>query len=179
MRLNDDFIKIGIVPKRKPLQSMQRNVQTLLNQLIRSWKNQKILSGGTCIGLYSNSFDKKIGQKKAHLMGIQVNDGTIVQKVDWARSKFEQKVDVSSVFTSDDIVDVISVTKGKGFEGVTHRRGTKKLPRKTHKGLRKVACIGNYLIVQYLMFFKLDILYCLIFIYLYYIGAWHPSRQGF
>ena len=34
------------------------------------------------------------------------------------------------------------------FSGVTSRWHTKKLPRKTHKGLRKVACIG----------------------------AWHPSR---
>nr|CAG8458601.1 14125_t:CDS:10 [Entrophospora candida] len=90
----------------------------------------------------------KIGQKKAHLMEIQVNGGTISAKVDWAKSKFEQEVDILSVFAPDEIVDVIGVTKGKGFEGVTHRWGTKKLPRKTHKGLRKVACIG----------------------------AWHPSR---
>lgn len=37
------------------------------------------------------------------------------------------------------------------FLGVTSRWHTKKLPRKTHKGLRKVACIG----------------------------AWHPSRVSF
>ena len=37
------------------------------------------------------------------------------------------------------------------FLGVTFRWGTKKLPRKTHKGLRKVACIG----------------------------AWHPARVSF
>lgn len=37
------------------------------------------------------------------------------------------------------------------FSGVTSRWHTKKLPRKTHKGLRKVACIG----------------------------AWHPSRIQF
>lgn len=35
--------------------------------------------------------------------------------------------------------------------GVTSRWNTKKLPRKTHKGLRKVACIG----------------------------AWHPARVGY
>ena len=28
--------------------------------------------------------------------------------------------------------------------GVTSRWGTRKLPRKTHKGLRKVACIGSW-----------------------------------
>lgn len=37
------------------------------------------------------------------------------------------------------------------YIGVTSRWHTKKLPRKTHKGLRKVACIG----------------------------AWHPSRVSF
>jgi large subunit ribosomal protein L3e len=89
-----------------------------------------------------------IGQKKAHIMEVQLNGGTIAQKVDWAREHFEKTVDVSSIFEQDEMIDVIGVTKGKGFEGVTHRWGTKKLPRKTHKGLRKVACIG----------------------------AWHPSR---
>jgi len=42
------------------------------------------------------------------------------------------------------MIDVIGVTKGKGFEGVTTRWGTRRLPRKTHKGLRKVACIGSW-----------------------------------
>ncbi|CAG8562297.1 19096_t:CDS:2, partial [Gigaspora rosea] len=80
----------------------------------------------------------KIGQKKAHLMEIQLNGGTIEQKVDWAFEHFEKFVDISSVFEQDELIDIIGVTKGKGFEGVTHRWGTKKLPRKTHKGLRKV-----------------------------------------
>merc|ERR1712178_409946 len=30
--------------------------------------------------------------------------------------------------------------KGKGFTGVTKRYGVRKLPRKTHRGLRKVGC---------------------------------------
>jgi large subunit ribosomal protein L3e len=79
-------------------------------------------------------------QKKAHLMEIQVNGGSITDKVEFAKSNFEKTVDVSSVFEQDECIDVIAVTKGHGFEGVTHRWGTKKLPRKTHKGLRKVAC---------------------------------------
>ncbi|KAK6743412.1 hypothetical protein RB195_010584 [Necator americanus] len=65
-------------------------------------------------------------QKKAHLVEIQVNGGTIEEKVNWAKEHLEK-------------------------QGVTSRWGTKKLPRKTHKGLRKVACIG----------------------------AWHPSRVAF
>jgi large subunit ribosomal protein L3e len=87
-------------------------------------------------------------QKKAHLMEIQLNGGSISQKVDWAVDHFEKPIEVSSVFDQDELIDCIGVTKGRGVKGVTSRWHTKKLPRKTHKGLRKVACIG----------------------------AWHPSR---
>jgi len=90
-------------------------------------------------------------QKKAHIMEVQLNGGTIANKVAWAREHLEKPVPVSQVFSQDEMIDVIGVTKGKGYKGVTSRWHTKKLPRKTHKGLRKVACIG----------------------------AWHPSRVQF
>jgi len=90
-------------------------------------------------------------QKKAHIMEIQLNGGTISDKVDWARQHMEKAIPISGVFGQDEMIDVIGVTKGKGVKGVTSRWHTKKLPRKTHKGLRKVACIG----------------------------AWHPSRVQF
>ncbi|KAJ5907704.1 hypothetical protein N7495_000386 [Penicillium taxi] len=85
-----------------------------------------------------------IKQKKAHLMEIQVNGGSISDKVDFAQNLFEKTIDVDSIFEKDEMIDVIAVTKGHGFSGVTSRWGTTKLPRKTHKGLRKVACIGAW-----------------------------------
>lgn len=72
-------------------------------------------------------------------MEIQVNGGSVADKVEFAKSHFEKTVEVGSVFEQDEVIDIVGVTKGHGFEGVTHRWGTKKLPRKTHKGLRKVA----------------------------------------
>jgi len=96
---------------------------------------------------------RKIGlrQKKAHLMEIQVNGGNVAEKVDWGYGLFERKVGVDTVFSQNDMIDIIGVTKGKGYEGVITRWGTATLPRKTHRGLRKVACIG----------------------------AWHPARVRF
>ncbi|KAJ3601481.1 hypothetical protein NHX12_032449 [Muraenolepis orangiensis] len=90
-------------------------------------------------------------QKKSHLMEVQLNGGTISDKIDWAREKLEQAIPINTVFSQDEMIDVIGVTKGHGYKGVTSRWHTKKLPRKTHRGLRKVACIG----------------------------AWHPARVAF
>lgn len=85
-----------------------------------------------------------LSQKKAHLAEIQLNGGSIAEKVNWIKEHLEKTVAVDSVFEQNEMIDVIAVTKGHGFEGVTHRYGTKKLPRKTHRGLRKVACIGAW-----------------------------------
>ncbi|XP_031552345.1 60S ribosomal protein L3-like [Actinia tenebrosa] len=94
----------------------------------------------------------KLTQKKAHIIEIQVNGGKdIAEKVDWCKERLENPAPVRKVFAQNEMIDVIGVTKGHGFKGVTYRWGTKKLPRKTHKGLRKVACIG----------------------------AWHPARVSY
>jgi large subunit ribosomal protein L3e len=91
---------------------------------------------------------KSIGQKKAHVAEIQINGGSISDKVDFALQRFEQEITVNEVFAKNELIDTIGVTKGKGFQGVIKRWGVRQLPRKTNKGTRKVACIG----------------------------AWHPSR---
>jgi len=83
-------------------------------------------------------------QRKGHVMEIQINGGTIEEKVDYAREKLEKSIFIDDIFELSEMIDTLGVTKGKGFEGVTQRWGVRKLPRKTHKGLRKVACIGAW-----------------------------------
>jgi len=110
----------------------------------------KLKKHSTVIRVLAHTQVRKLKQrqKKAQLMEIQVNGGTIAEKVDFAVNLFEKPVDIRSVFNENELIDIIGVTKGHGFEGVIKRWGVTRLPRKTHKGLRKVACIG----------------------------AWHPSR---
>jgi len=90
-------------------------------------------------------------QKKAHLMEIQVNGGSAADKVKFAHNLFEQQIPVDTVFSKNEMVDAIGVTRGRGYKGVVSRWGVTRLPRKTHRGLRKIACIG----------------------------AWHPARVNF
>jgi len=82
--------------------------------------------------------------KKAHVMEIQINGGKTQDKVNFVKSQFEKDLKVDQVFSQNELLDVIGVTKGKGYTGVTKRFGVKKLPRKSHRGLRKVGCIGSW-----------------------------------
>merc|ERR1712244_68046 len=119
----------------------KKQIETDLNKIKKYCKVVRVLA-------HTQTKLLRKRQKKAHLMEIQLNGGSVADKVDWAKEKFEQAIPVSNVFEQDELIDTIGVTKGRGVKGVTSRWHTKKLPRKTHKGLRKVACIG----------------------------AWHPSR---
>jgi len=113
----------------------------------------KIVKHCTVVRALAHTQIKKVNlrQKKAHLMEIQVNGGSMADKVAFIRGHFEKPVKISSVFEQNEMIDTMAITKGKGFEGVVTRWGVTRLPRKTHKGLRKVACIG----------------------------AWHPSRVSY
>lgn len=83
-------------------------------------------------------------QKKAHLMEIQINGGTVAEKVKYGYDLFERQVPVDGVFSQNDYIDVIGVGKGHGYQGTCSRWGTALLQRKTHRGFRKVACIGAW-----------------------------------
>jgi len=93
----------------------------------------------------------KLRQKVANLLEIQINGGDVPTKVEFARKLFEQEISVDKVFVEGEVVDICAATRGHGYEGVVARWGITRLPRKTHRGLRKVACIG----------------------------AWHPARVKF
>jgi len=89
---------------------------------------------------------RKVGlrQKKSHIMEIQVNGGSQSDKVDFGYSLFEKQVSIDAVFEQNDLIDAVGVTRGHGYTGVVSRWGVTRLPRKTHRGLRKVACIGAW-----------------------------------
>ena len=147
------FYKNWYNSKRKAFTNYSARLATAEGKEDMENKLQKIIDYCQVVRVLAHTQIQKlnIGQKKAHLMEIQVNGGSMEEKVAFAKSLLEKEVKVSDIFEMDEMIDTIGVTKGKGFEGVTTRWGTTRLPRKTHRGLRKVACIG----------------------------AWHPSRVHF
>ncbi|KAK4339881.1 hypothetical protein RND71_041343 [Anisodus tanguticus] len=66
---------------------------------------------------------KGLKQKKAHLMEIQVSGGDVARKVDYAYGFFEKQIPSDAIFQKDEMIDIIGVTEGKGYEGVVTRWG--------------------------------------------------------
>lgn len=79
-------------------------------------KNALGIAGALCSGHLQMRL-LPTSQKKAHIMEVQLNGGSISDKVDWAKEHLEQAVPVSAVFHQDEMIDIIGVSKGRGFKG--------------------------------------------------------------
>ncbi|CAN1305682.1 60S ribosomal protein L3 [Linum perenne] len=102
---------------------------------------------------YSKRFETEEGKKdinaqleklKKYATCIRVIAHTQIRKMKGLKQKKAHLMEIQ--VNGGDIAK-----KGKGYEGVVTRWGVTRLPRKTHRGLRKVACIG----------------------------AWHPARVSY
>ncbi|MCE4623790.1 MAG: 50S ribosomal protein L3 [Caldisphaeraceae archaeon] len=81
-----------------------------------------------------------LSKKKPDMIEVKVSSSNLKDSLDFAINKLGQQVSINEVFQVGQVIDVISVTKGKGWQGVIKRYGVKQLPRwtKHRKGSRKV-----------------------------------------
>jgi len=88
--------------------------------------------------------DAGIGKKKPEVMEIPVGGSSVQEKLNYAKSILGKKVQVSEVFSEGQLVDIMSVSKGKGFQGPVKRFGVRTLQKKSRKTKRGVGCIGAW-----------------------------------
>ena len=84
-----------------------------------------------------------IGKKTPEIMEIPIS-GDKLNATELGFNIIGKEIRIKDVFRSGQYVDVISITKGKGFEGVIKRFGVKILPRwhKHRKGHRRIGSVG-------------------------------------
>jgi large subunit ribosomal protein L3e len=145
------FYKTWYKAKRKAFTKYAKKYEKEADQIEKEMDRIRKYCSSVRVLCHTQISLTKLSQKKAHLKEIQVNGGSVSDKVDFCKGLFEKKIRVGSVFEQNEMIDIIGVTKGRGTDGVITRWGVTRLPRKTHRGLRKVACIG----------------------------AWHPARVQF
>ncbi len=85
-----------------------------------------------------------IGMKKPTLHEIQVGFNDIHDGFEYAKSLVGKDIGISDVFKVGEYVDVISVTKGKGFQGPVKRHHIRILQHKSRKTKRGVGSIGPW-----------------------------------
>ena len=81
-------------------------------------------------------------KKKPEVFEVPVG-GTSEEQMNYAKEMLGKQINISDVFKEGDMIDVVAITKGKGFQGEVKRFGVKVLGRKAQKMQRHTGSHGT------------------------------------
>lgn len=84
-----------------------------------------------------------IGKKKPEVFEVALG-GSNAEKFNYIKEKMGHDISVTEVFKDTDIVDVHSVTKGRGFQGAVKRFGINLKESKSEKSRRTPGSLGSW-----------------------------------
>ena len=104
------------------------------------------LERGSRVAAVVSSVPKDVGlsQKKPVVLEVGVSGGDLKAQVEFVLGLIGKKVKFTDTFKPGMYVDVLGITKGKGFEGPITRFGVKRKQHKSRKSVRAVAVIGPW-----------------------------------
>jgi large subunit ribosomal protein L3 len=85
-----------------------------------------------------------VSKKAPDIMEIPVSGGSMEDQFAYAKGLLGKTITINDVFKPGEAIDLIGVTKGKGFQGPVKRWGIRILSRKSRKQKRAVASIGAW-----------------------------------
>ena len=83
-------------------------------------------------------------KKKPELMEVKVDGAPVKELFEYARGLLGKTLGIAEVFKEGEYVDVVSVSKGKGWQGPVKRWGVRILQNKSRKTKRGVATLGPW-----------------------------------
>ena len=83
-----------------------------------------------------------VPKKVPDLMELRIGGGNVKERIEYAKGSLGKEVTITDFAPEGALVDVIAITTGKGFQGVTKRWGVKLLSHKNSKHRRGIANLG-------------------------------------
>ncbi len=85
-----------------------------------------------------------VPKKKPDIVEIKIGGGSIEEQINYAKQILGKQIRINEIFKEGQYVDVIGITKGKGFQGAIKRWGVRRLQHKSRKTKRGVGAIGPW-----------------------------------
>jgi len=95
--------------------------------------------------IHTQPYKASLPRIKPDIIEIKVTGGkTPRDQFEYLKGKIGTEIRVRDVLREGSMIDVISVSKGKGFQGAAKRFHFKLAPRKCRTGKRRIGCIGPW-----------------------------------
>jgi large subunit ribosomal protein L3 len=85
-----------------------------------------------------------VPKKTPEISELRIGGGSIEEQIKYAKGLLGKELKVNDVIKDGDMLDIIAVTKGKGFQGAVKRWGVKLLTHKNSKHRRMIGTAGSW-----------------------------------
>lgn len=85
-----------------------------------------------------------VPKKAPDIRELRIDGGSLQEQMEYAKKILGNEVKIDEVVKEGDMLDIIAVTKGKGFQGVVKRWGVKLLSHKNSKHRRMIGTAGSW-----------------------------------
>jgi len=85
-----------------------------------------------------------IPKKTPELREMRISGGSMEEQIKYAKDILGKELKINDAIKEGDMLDVIGVTKGKGFQGAVKRWGVKLLTHKNSKHRRMIGTAGSW-----------------------------------
>jgi len=85
-----------------------------------------------------------VPKKRPELLECRIGGGTMAERIDYAKENLGKELKIDDFVDVGKMVDVVSITKGKGFQGHVKRWGVKLLTHKNSKHRRMIGNLGPF-----------------------------------
>ncbi len=85
-----------------------------------------------------------VPKKTPELREFRIGGGSTEEQVKYVKEILGKEIKISDIIKEGDMIDTISVTKGKGFQGHVQRWGVKLLSHKNSKHRRMIGTAGSW-----------------------------------
>jgi len=85
-----------------------------------------------------------VPKKKPEIMEIKVDGGSVKEQFEYAKNLLGKTVSITDVFKEGQFIDMVSVSKGKGWQGPVKRWGVRILQDKSRKTKRGIGTLGAW-----------------------------------
>ena len=83
-------------------------------------------------------------KKTPEISELRIGGGSIEEQIKYAKEILGKELKINDVINEGDMLDIIAVTKGKGFQGAVKRWGVKLLTHKNSKHRRMIGTAGSW-----------------------------------
>ncbi len=85
-----------------------------------------------------------IPKKIPEIREMRISGGSIEDQIKYAKEILGKELKINDTLTEGDMLDILAITKGKGFQGAVKRWGVKLLTHKNSKHRRMIGTAGSW-----------------------------------